>query len=320
MRIVVTGAAGFIGSHLAERLALAGHDVRGVDGLTPFYDVAMKRQNARRLTSHGAEMHTLDLATDSLDAVLDGADAVVHLAAQPGLSGGTSREDFVRNNVIATQRLLDALTAQGEEAAFVYASSSSVYGAEATGTEDGDLSPVSDYGRTKLEAERRVRRETESAPWDACIVRLFSVYGPRERPDKLLPKAIRCTLLGDSFPLYAGSEHHRRSFTYVGDAVTGFEKVLARFDRCAGETINLGTPTSVTTLQALETVATVTGAPTCIRRAPAREGDQRRTRAQVDKARRLLDFVPTTSLRDGIAAEVTWMRRRLSADASSRRL
>jgi len=166
-----------------------------------------------------------------------------------------------------------------------------------------------------------VRAQARREPWDACILRLFSVYGPRERSDKLIPKAIRCARTGTPFPLYEGSEAHRRSFTYVGDAVAGMTAALTHWPHCAGETINLGTPTTVSTLEVLDAVAEMVGRRLCIRRAPARPGDQRRTRAHIDKARRLLDFDPATPLRAGLAAEADWMRRMRSgrSDAQTAR-
>lgn len=317
MQILVTGAAGFIGSHLTERLAACGHDVTGVDAFTGYYDRSLKEANATALRRRGVTMHRLNLAVDPLAEALHGIEAIYHLAAQPGLSAETAPATFVRNNVRATERLLDAVAHHPHLRAFIHASSSSVYGADATGSESTDPAPISVYGRTKWQAERLVRAAQARANWEASILRLFSVYGPRERPDKLIHKAIRCAGQRTPFPLYAGSEQHRRSFTYVGDIVTGMVAALDRWDRCAGETINLGHPTSASTLHVLQTVADVMDVPLCIRRETARAGDQRRTEATIDKARRLLDFDPRTSLRTGIEAEVAWMRgRRVSSVAS----
>lgn len=313
MHVLVTGSAGFIGSHLAERLAAAGHAVTGVDALTPYYDRAAKRRNERALQERGVETLRLDLATDPLGPALTGVDAVCHLAAQPGLAPAMSPEVFRRNNVRATRRLTAALQRHPRLRAFVHVSSSSVYGADATAPEDSPLAPVSDYGRTKLQAERVVAAASTAAAWDACTVRLFSVYGPRERPDKLVHKAARCALTGEAFPLHRGSERHMRSYTYVGDAVRGIVQALRRFGRCAGETLNLGAPESASTAQVLDLVAGAVGRPLCIQRVPARAGDQRRTQARVEKARRLLGTVPSTPLREGIAAEVAWVRDALAA-------
>ncbi|MFO8098331.1 MAG: NAD-dependent epimerase/dehydratase family protein [Salinibacter sp.] len=310
MQILVTGAAGFIGSHLAERLASLGHAVRGLDALTPYYDPSIKRARLEGLAEAGVEPMHLDLVDDNLASAVRDVEIVYHLAAQPGLSSRTPRRAFVRNNVRATERLLDALSGHAGLEAFFHISSSSVYGANATGCEQAPPTPISAYGQTKLEAERAVQATAEHAPWDGCILRLFSVYGPRERPDKLIHKALRCAQTGRAFPLYAGSEEHRRSFTYVGDAVDGLTAALYHVDRCRGTILNLGTPTSATTRRVLDLVAEAVGTPLCIDRVPPREGDQRRTCAQIQKAQRLLNFSPSTGLRAGIAAEAAWLNER----------
>lgn len=307
MQVVVTGAAGFIGSHLAERLARDGHHVVGIDNFAPFYDRSQKRRNAERLANLGITIHAADLVTDPLAPILSDVDALFHLAAQPGLSPSTTPEAFTRNNVRATERVVAHLDDHPTLRAFVYASSSSVYGADATVAEDGPLAPTSIYGETKLEGERIIDAASDHASWDACTLRLFSVYGPRERPDKLIPKAARCAIKCEPFPLFRGSEHHRRSFTYVGDAVDGLVAALDRFDQCAGETINVGTPRSVSTMEVLRCITDVVGRRLCIDRLPPREGDQQRTEARIDRARRLLDFEPRTSLLEGIRAEVDWI-------------
>lgn len=317
MRVLVTGAAGFIGSHLAEALADAGHDVTGLDALTGYYDRSLKRENVDRLAARGIDTARLDLAADPLGPALDEVEAVYHLAAQPGLSPDTDRRAFVRNNVRATERLLDALAGHPHLQAFLFASSSSVYGREATEAEDAELSPASVYGRTKRRAEAVVRARAASERWESCILRLFSVYGPRERPDKLIPKALRCARRGQAFPLFEGSEHHRRSFTYVGDAVEGLVAALDCFPRCAGEAINIGAPSSTSTLRVLKRVAEAVGRPLCIQRRPARPGDQQNTCAQIETARRLLDFAPTTPLRDGIAREADWLERTRTGQAAT---
>lgn len=308
MHVLVTGAAGFIGSHLAERLTRDGHRVVGLDSFSPYYSVELKRANAAHLAAAGIPVHDLDLVADPIDEVLRGVEAIIHLAAQPGLSAATDQRAFVRNNVDATRRLVARCAECSSLRTFVYASSSSVYGADATVPEDGPLAPISAYGRTKLAAERIVRDAGANAAWDACILRLFSVYGPRERPEKLIPKAIRCALERRPFPLFRGSEHHRRSFTYVSDAAEALAAALHRIDDAAGETINVGAPAPTSTLTVLQHVADLTDQPLCIRRVPKRPGDQRRTSAVIDKARRLLQWTPSTSLRKGIANELAHVK------------
>jgi nucleoside-diphosphate-sugar epimerase len=176
---------------------------------------------------------------------------------------------------------------------------------------------VSVYGRTKRRAEAIVRARAKPERWDSCILRLFSVYGPRERPDKLIPKAPRCARRGQAFPLFEGSGHHRRSFTYVGDAVEGPVAALHRFPRCVGETMNPGAPSSTSTLRVLERgprgwagrlASSVDRPGRATSRAP---------RACIEKARRLLGFAPATSLRDGIAREADWEEQTGSHQAVS---
>jgi nucleoside-diphosphate-sugar epimerase len=313
MRILVTGAAGFIGSHLAERLTAQGHDVRGVDCFTDHYDPAVKRRRAALLQRQGVEMLPLDLSTDELRPPLEGAEVVYHLAAQPGLAANASRAVFLRHNVLAVQRLLEAVDRASCVRGVIYTSSSSVYGARATGDENKTPRPISLYGETKLHAERMIRVSARHADWSACILRLFSVYGPHERPGKLFHKLIRCALKLDAFPLYEGSEHHQRSFTYVADVVAGLLAALERFGRCAGETMNLGYPIAHSTMQGISTVARLLGRPVCIRREPPREGDQQVTRAIIDKADRLLGVQPQTSLNTGLATEIAWMKRHVAS-------
>lgn len=278
-----------------------------MDCLTEYYDRSIKQANLSRLQRLGIEVWRCDLVEDSLSEVLSGVEGVYHLAAQPGLSAQTPQSAFVRNNVHATERLLAALAGHPTVEAFVFASSSSVYGKVATGPEDAPLSPVSTYGRTKRRAENMVWERAGREEWDACVLCLFSVYGPRERPDKLFHKAIQSVQTGQAFPLYEGSGAHRRSFTYVGDVVDGLVAVLDRIQRCTVETINLGDPRTASTRRILELIEDVVGRPPRIERAPARAGDQSHTRADIRKARRLLDFSPSTPLREGIASEMAWM-------------
>ena len=185
MRILVTGAAGFIGSHLSEYLALNGHDVIGVDCLINNYARELKELNIRSISEQGCKFVSCDLAEDSLTSILQDVDAVFHCAAQPGLSSTATLDDYIRNNIIATHRLLQAvLDANTVHGGFIYISTSSVYGATAIGTENTETKPTSYYGVTKLAAEHLVMAASRQHRIDACSLRLFSVYGPRERPEK----------------------------------------------------------------------------------------------------------------------------------------
>ncbi|MFH1085478.1 MAG: NAD-dependent epimerase/dehydratase family protein [Chloroflexota bacterium] len=308
MKILITGAAGFIGSHLAERLVALGHTVRGVDCYTPYYARALKELNAAALGAVGVPVLALDLAADELrDAVRD-VDAIYHLAAQPGISASTPFDDYLRNNVIATQRLLEAVHARTTPPWLLNVATSSIYGADATGPETAAPQPTSQYGVTKLAAEQLVLAEARERGLPACSLRLFSVYGPRERPEKLYPMLIRAILEERPFPLYEGSESHERSYTYVGDIVDGLVAALAQRERCLGEILNIGTDQVMTTGEGIQIIEGLLGRKALIARKPRRLGDQLRTHADIAKARRLLGYDPRTTPREGLAREVAWYR------------
>lgn len=309
MRIVVTGAAGFIGSHLAERLHHDGHEVRGIDCLTDYYDVRLKQRNAADLAATGIPLLKLDLAEDDLRDALGDAEIVYHLAAQPGISATTGFSAYLRNNVVATQRILDTVRSSTSLRCLVYGSTSSVYGAHATDSEDAAPQPTSAYGVTKLAGEQLALAAWRDQRTPCCSLRLFSVYGPRERPEKLYPKLIRAIHEDAEFPLYEGSEHHLRSYTYVADAVAGLAAVLDRLPQVMGEIINIGCDTQITTGEGIAIVERIMGRPARIRRVPRRAGDQLNTLANIGKARRLLDYDPRTKPVDGLRAEVEWMKQ-----------
>jgi len=311
VRILVTGAAGFIGSHLAERLAALGHQVAGLDCLTNFYPRALKERNVQYLREQGVPVLPLDLAADDLAAAVQGVEVVYHLAAQPGIQATATLPAYLRDNVIATHRLLEAVRQSDTLRAFVNISTSSVYGADATGDEETPPRPTSYYGVTKLAAEQLALAYQRDQGLPACSFRLFSVYGPRERPDKLYPTLIRALLTGQRFPLYEGSEQHLRSYTYVGDIVDGLIAALSRFDRCTGEIFNLGTDIAITTGEGIRIVEALVGQPLQIARQPRRAGDQTRTQANIAKARRVLEYNPKTTPQEGLAQTVSWYRDQL---------
>lgn len=306
MEILVTGAAGFIGSHVAERLAVLGHRVLGLDCLTDFYARELKMANVAAVTASGVEFHKRNLAVDDLSALVRGVEYVIHLAAQPGLSPTTNFHTYVENNITATHRLMGATEGIPSFRGLLYISTSSVYGADATGNEESVPKPTSLYGVTKLAAEQLVLSHCRDAGYPACALRLFSVYGPRERPEKLYPRLIRSILGGTPFPLYEGSEHHLRSFTFVGDIVEGIIKALMHFPKCRGEIFNLGTESAVTTGEGIKIVEEIIGRPATIERQTRRPGDQLKTHADITKARRVFGYDPGTTLREGLAREVAW--------------
>lgn len=309
MRILVTGAAGFIGSHLAERLTAAGHDVVGLDRFSDYYSPELKQANARDLAEQGVRMLRLDLAQDALDKALDDCDVVYHLAAQPGLSPDATFESYQRDNVVATHRLVEAAIKAPRRPVVINIATSSVYGADATGDETSEPRPTSHYGVTKLAAEQLVMAASRTGQLEACSFRLYSVYGPRERPDKLFPTLIHAVRTGQPFPLFEGSERHMRSYTYVDDAVKGLVLALDRLSACLGEIINIGNDQAVTTGEGIATVETLLEKHAQIDRRPRRAGDQSRTHANIEKARRLLGYEPATSLHEGLARTVAWYQR-----------
>ena len=235
MRILVTGAAGFIGSHLSEELARDGHEVVGVDNFSDFYARGLKELNVKDIKTAGVNFVEGDLAKDDLTKIISRETEIIfHLAAQPGLSPTTTFQTYLVNNVISTFKLLEAVKTGTKLKLFVYISTSSVYGAYATAQEDSLPQPISDYGVTKLAAEQLALSYSRRGSVPVTALRIFSVYGERERPEKLYPTLIRSILSGQPFPLYQGSLQHERSFTYIGDIVDGLTLVLQHIDKCWG--------------------------------------------------------------------------------------
>ncbi len=288
-----------------------GHSVQGLDCFTDYYARALKKLNASQIQNKGVAFLPLDLADDDLSSAVRDIEIVYHVAAQPGISATTAFETYVRNNIMATYRLLEAVKQSPSFRGFVNISTSSVYGADATGDETTEPKPTSYYGVTKLAAEQLVLAHTRDRGLPACSLRLFSVYGPRERPEKLYARLIRCILEDKEFPLCEGSEHHLRSYTYVGDAIDGLVAALDNFDRCTGEIFNIGTDVTLTTEEGMRTVEEIIGKPAKITIAPRRAGDQLKTHANIGKARRLLGYNPTTTLKEGLEKTVEWYKQHI---------
>ncbi len=308
MKVLVTGAAGFIGSHVAETLLRAGHEVRGLDNFDNYYPRPLKVSNARALRAAGCELLEADLTAPGLESLVAGSEIVVHAAAQPGNSAATPFATYLRNNLQATWCLLEALRQSASLKFFLNISTSSVYGHEATAPESAAPQPVSHYGVTKLAAEQLVMARQREDGLPACSLRLFSVYGERERPDKLFPRLIGSVLGGPPCPLYEGSREHSRSFTYVADVMRAIERTLERQSGCNGEIINIGNDREQRTGEVIDLVESLMGAPARLELRPRRHGDQRRTCADIRKARQLLDFAPRTSAAEGLRREIDWMR------------
>jgi len=309
MKILITGTAGFIGSHTAERLQAMGHQVIGWDNFSNYYDVALKEHTAKTLENKGVVMQRVDLFHDDLASIWpEDLDYVFHFAAQPGISASSSFTSYLENNFIATQRLLSVLEQLEQPPYMVNIATSSVYGLVATKDEFAAPEPASWYGVTKLAAEQLVLAYVRRGFIQGTSLRLYSVYGPRERPDKLYTRLIDCGLNQKEFSLYQGSEQHRRSFTYVGDIVDGIVSVLNAANACNGEIINLGSDVEHSTGEGIQTVERLLGTEINKQIMPPRPGDQDRTMAVIDKAKRLLDYSPKTSLEEGLKVQIAWFK------------
>jgi UDP-glucuronate 4-epimerase len=307
MKYLVTGAAGFIGSHLAESLVAAGHDVLGVDSFTDYYDPARKRENTAAL-----DVVEADLVTASLDLLLDGIDAVFHLAGQPGVraSFGPDFEHYVQRNVHASGRLFEAAARHGVRV--VHASSSSIYGdAESYPTpEDALPQPISPYGVTKLCVEHLAYAHARTNGLDAVCVRYFTVYGPRQRPDMAFTPLLEALASRETYRLF-GDGSASRSFTFVDDAVAGTIAAMERGRR--GETYNVGGGEEGTMRDAIALAEEISGRELVLERHAPAVGDVKRTRADVAKAEAELGWAPTTSLEDGLRTQWAWVAGRVAA-------
>lgn len=310
MKILVTGAAGFIGSHLCEKLKELGHEVVGLDNFSDHYDVSLKEMNAKDLSAVGVEVLKLDLAEDDLSEVVKDVEVVYHMAAQPGISQKVPFEDYVRNNLIAAHRLMDALKESKTLKLFVNTATSSVYGKHATDTEDTVPKPASHYGVTKLAAEQLVLSYFRDFGFPACSLRPFSVYGPRERPEKLYPKLIAAAINNTEFPLREGSSEHLRSYTFVSDIIDGYVLVLDKLNDCLGEIFNIGIDTAITTGESIaltqKYLKDTLGREAKIKKVSPVPGDQKETRANISKIKRVLGYNPRVSPEDGLKRTVSW--------------
>ncbi len=313
---LITGAAGFIGSHLCEALLAEGHRVVGLDCFIPYYPRAAKETNLTALRDReGFSFIEADLRADPLHEIVADCDAVFHLAAMPGLVKSWSDFQLYSScNLEATQRLLDAVRDRNVPH-FIHVSTSSVYGREATGPETSELHPFSPYGITKLAAEGLCHAYHANFGVPFTILRYFSVYGPRQRPDMAYHLLIEALLNGESFPMHGDGEQ-TRSNTFVSDCVRATMLAAAHREAALGRTFNVGGGEVVSLNQVVTLLEELTGCTARIERKPPRPGDQKHTQADITQARERLGYEPMVGVREGLTAQVEWHRRPRSGGAA----
>lgn len=306
MNVVVTGVAGFIGSHVADGLLARGHQVRGLDCLTPYYDPLIKWDNLVPLRRHPRfEFEQFDLRDGNIEQAIGDADVVYHCAAQPGVRGSWAHgfEVYAQHNILATQRLLEAARTT-DLRRLVYSSSSSVYGNAATYPchESAPTRPFSPYGVTKLAAEQLCRAYAENFGLETVSLRYFTVYGPRQRPEMAISRLIKSALSGEPFPLY-GDGSAVRDFTYVGDIAAA--TIAAGFAEVpAGTVANVGGGSPVSMAELIDVTSDAVGVPVPIERQPVSPGDVSRTGGDTEHAHRLLEWEPRVPLAEGIRNQI----------------
>jgi nucleoside-diphosphate-sugar epimerase len=316
MRYLVTGAAGFIGSHLCAQLLADGHEVTGVDAFIPYYPREVKERNlAGILKDPHYRFIELDLRQGWLDTLVADAEVIFHLAAMAGLlRSWTDFDEYLTCNVQATQRLLEAVRrAPAAPRRFIYASTSSVYGSLASGDEQLPTNPVSPYGVTKLAAEHlcQAYRITYGVP--VVVLRYFSVYGPRQRPDMGYHRFIQAVLQNEAIVVY-GDGQQVRGNTFVRDCVAA---TVAAVQARPGEVYNVGGGETANVWDIIHKIEAISGRRAQIRQEPARPGDQLSTLADTGKLRRHLGWEPRTRLDEGLAQQWTWQKQEWEARAGT---
>jgi UDP-glucose 4-epimerase len=312
MKILVTGAAGFIGSHLAERLVKEGYEVRGVDSFLDYYPRRIKEHNLKGLAGKkGFEFIEGDILGPGLEKLLDGVEAVFHQAAIAGVrsSWGVRFDEYVRNNISGTQLLLEACKDRRLKK-FVYASSSSVYGdsEELPVRETSPLKPVSPYGVTKLSGEQLAYLYYKGYGVPVVSLRYFTVYGPGQRPDMAFHRFLRAVMLGEEIEVY-GTGEQTRDFTFISDAVDA--NVAALSDGLNGEAYNVGGGSRIKLIECIGTIEEISGKKARLKFGDSQRGDARHTYADVSKAKRDFGYSPRVGICEGLAEHYDWLKKNL---------
>lgn len=309
MKALVTGVAGFVGSSLARRLIEDGHQVVGVDAFTPYYALELKQHNVSDFSSPSFELYREDLNDADLDRLLDNVDVVFHQAGQPGVraSWGDEFEAYTRNNVLATQRLLEAVRRYGRLKKFVYASSSSIYGnAERFPTRETDLpQPVSPYGVTKLAAEHLASVYGTNFGVPTVSLRYFTVYGPGQRPDMAFTRFVQSAVSERSISIF-GTGEQIRDFTYIDDIVSANLLAAASVDMSPGKAINISGGSNISVNEVLRIIGNLVGRELDVRYMERAQGDVFRTGGASERAQELIGWQSRVSIEEGLARQLQW--------------
>ena len=311
MKCVVTGAGGFIGSHLCEELLRRGDEVLGLDAFVPYYPRKIKEQNLSAALSHPRfQFQCLDLRHDPVAEPITQAEIVYHLAAMPGLvKSWTDFDEYWTCNVQATQRLLETFrTSGGKLRRFIYVSTSSVYGKFSSGDEALPTRPISPYGVTKLAGEHLCRAYADAYHLPIVFLRYFSVYGPRQRPDMGYCRFIRALLERQPIVVY-GDGQQVRGNTYVSDCVTA---TLAAVEARPGEVYNIGGGETATVWEIIRKLEAIAGYSAAIRQEAARPGDQRQTFADTTKLQNHFGWAAKVKLDEGLARQWEWQKEQMT--------
>lgn len=309
-KALVTGAAGFVGSNLCKKLAEEGHEVVGIDSLTDYYDVQIKKDNLRGLKDAEVSFLEADLNTEDLSSLVDSVDFIFHQAGQPGVrrSWGSEFQEYTQANIQATQRLLEWSRNSSNLKKFVYASSSSVYGnAESYPTHETDRpQPLSPYGVTKLAAEHLCSLYAKNFGVPTVSLRYFTVYGPGQRPDMAFTRFVKAAVTGGRIQIY-GDGNQVRDFTYVDDVVAA--NLLAALSTTAqGAVYNVAGGSNVSMNDVLNLLQDISGSPLNVEYVAAVAGDVRRTAGSIDRISQDLGWKPVIELKEGLERHLAWGR------------